>query len=133
LRLSHKVEQSLYMSLGFQQVEAPKFQNNRHMKIVTLSALRTGRLYPSPPTRKYFWYSILLEAKSTPGPQCGSKDYVNENFELYHRESNPRPSDLLRSAVTDCATARAIPILVIMHGSVAICTLLSGNEHKYQN
>ena len=30
----------------------------------TLSALRTGRLYP----RKYSWYSFLLEAESTPGP-----------------------------------------------------------------
>ena len=29
-----------------------------------LSALRTGRLYPS----KYSWYSFLLEAVSTPGP-----------------------------------------------------------------
>ena len=29
---------------GFQEVEAPRFQNNRHMKVVRLSALRTGRL-----------------------------------------------------------------------------------------
>ena len=31
---------------GFQEVEAPKFQDNRHMKVVRLSALRTGRIYP---------------------------------------------------------------------------------------
>jgi hypothetical protein len=31
---------------GFQQVEAPIFQDNRHMKVVTLSGLRTGLLYP---------------------------------------------------------------------------------------
>ena len=31
---------------GFQKVEAPRFQDNRHMKVVRLSALRTGRLYP---------------------------------------------------------------------------------------
>ena len=31
---------------GFQEVEAPRFQDNRHMKLVRLSALRTGRLYP---------------------------------------------------------------------------------------
>jgi hypothetical protein len=29
----------------FQEVEAPRFQDNRHMKVVRLSALRTGRLY----------------------------------------------------------------------------------------
>ena len=30
----------------FQEVEAPIFQDNRHMKVVRLSVLRTGRLYP---------------------------------------------------------------------------------------
>jgi len=30
---------------GFQEVEAPRFQDNRHMKLVR-SALRTGHLYP---------------------------------------------------------------------------------------
>jgi hypothetical protein len=31
---------------GFQQVEAPRFQDNRQMKVARLSALRTGRHYP---------------------------------------------------------------------------------------
>jgi len=31
---------------GFQQVEAPRFQDNQHMKVVRLLSLRTGRLYP---------------------------------------------------------------------------------------
>ena len=30
----------------FQEVEAPRFQDNRHMKVARLSALCTGRLYP---------------------------------------------------------------------------------------
>jgi hypothetical protein len=29
----------------FQEVEAPRFQDNRHMKVIRLPALRTGRLY----------------------------------------------------------------------------------------
>jgi hypothetical protein len=32
--------------LGFQEVEAPRFLDSRHLKVVRLSALRTGRLYP---------------------------------------------------------------------------------------
>jgi hypothetical protein len=30
----------------FQELEAPRFLDNRHMKVVRLSAIRTGRLYP---------------------------------------------------------------------------------------
>jgi hypothetical protein len=31
---------------GRQAVKAPRFQNNRHMKVARLSSLRTGRFYP---------------------------------------------------------------------------------------
>ena len=27
--------------------------------------------------RKYSWYSFLLEAESTPGPQCDRKDFIS--------------------------------------------------------
>ena len=37
---------------GFQEVEAPRFQDIRHMMLVGLSALRTGRLYTPPPHPK---------------------------------------------------------------------------------
>ena len=37
---------------------------------------------PPLPPMKYCWYSFLLEAESTPGPQCGRKDYVHEKFKL---------------------------------------------------
>ena len=31
---------------GFQEVKVPRLQDNRHMKVVRLSALRTCRIYP---------------------------------------------------------------------------------------
>ena len=31
---------------GFQEVEASRFQDSRHLKVVRLSALRIGCLYP---------------------------------------------------------------------------------------
>jgi len=31
---------------GFQEVEGPRFYDSRHMMVLRLSALRTGRLYP---------------------------------------------------------------------------------------
>jgi hypothetical protein len=50
---------------------------SRHMKVVRLSAIRNGRLYPP---KKYSWYSFLLEAESTPGPQCDRQDYANKKI-----------------------------------------------------
>ena len=38
--------------------------------------------------------NIMLEAKSTPGPQCRLKYYANEKFQWQNRESNPRSSGL---------------------------------------
>ena len=35
---------------------------------------------PPLPPGKYSWYSFLLEAESTPGPQCGRKDYVSLTY-----------------------------------------------------
>jgi hypothetical protein len=42
-----------------------QIQDNRHINVARLSALRTGSLYPS---RNYSWYTFLLEAESTEGP-----------------------------------------------------------------
>ena len=45
----HKIHESitgLDCPWDFQEDEAPRFQDNRHMKVVKLSALRTGRLCP---------------------------------------------------------------------------------------
>ena len=58
-----------------------------HRMVVRLSALHTGRLYP----RKCSWYSFLLEAESTPGPQCDPKDFMsmkNSNDTNWDRTSD---------------------------------------------
>jgi len=50
VKVKVKVKQSHYrpgqILRGFQDVEARRFHDNRHMKVVRLSALRNGRLYP---------------------------------------------------------------------------------------
>ena len=74
----------LERSWGFQEVKAPRFQNNRHMK-VALAAF-TPQEVP--------WYPFLLETESTPGPKYSWKDYVNEKFQWHYQESKPRPSGL---------------------------------------
>jgi hypothetical protein len=47
------------------RLRLPEYRDNRYLKVVTLSALSTDRLYPA---RKYSCYAFLLEAESTPGP-----------------------------------------------------------------
>ena len=59
--------------IGLLEFEAPRFQDNRHMKVVRLSAVCTDHLYPPGNS----WYSFLLEAESTSGPQCGRNYYAN--------------------------------------------------------
>jgi len=51
-----KVKQSHYRNRGFREVDVHRIQDNQHMKVVRLSALCNGCLYPP---RKHPWCSIL--------------------------------------------------------------------------
>jgi len=49
IKVKVKVKQSHYrpgQALRFQELEAPRIHDHRHMKVVSLLALHTGRLYP---------------------------------------------------------------------------------------
>ena len=74
------------------------------MKVLRLSALRTGSLQLPPSPQR----NILLEAESTPGPRCGWRNDVNEKFQWHHRESNPQSS-----SSNNCATACSQPIYIV--------------------
>jgi len=60
--------------VGSRSLRLPNFKDNQHMKVVRLSALRTNRLY----CQELF---LRLISESTPGPQFGQNDYVNEKFQ----------------------------------------------------
>jgi hypothetical protein len=49
--------------IGFQEVEAPRFQDSRHMKVVSLSALNAGRLYPNE------LFLLLISARNGVNPR----------------------------------------------------------------
>ena len=66
-----------------------------------LSALRTGRLTP----RKYSRYSFLLEAESTPGPQCDRKDFMSMKNPLTPAGIGPVTYRFVAQHLNHCATA----------------------------
>ena len=79
-------------------------EGSRRLRLPDFKTIGTW-IWPPLPLRKYFWYSLLLEAESISGPYWGRKDYVNEKFQWREWKSNQRPSGLQRSASTNCATA----------------------------
>jgi hypothetical protein len=66
---------------GFQEVEATRFQDNRHMKVVSLSALNTGHLYPQGNIPGTHFYYILSQPQghSTAGRILSMKNF-NDNI-----------------------------------------------------
>jgi hypothetical protein len=77
VKVKLKVKQSHYRRGGFQEVASPRFQDNRHMKVARLSALRTGRLYPPGNIPRAHFCSRLSQSQ---GHSADRKNYVNEKF-----------------------------------------------------
>jgi len=66
---------------GFQEVETPIFQDNRLMKVIRFSALRTGRLYPprNIPGTHICWRLSQLRGHSAAGRIMSMKNSNDTN------------------------------------------------------
>jgi hypothetical protein len=80
----------------------PEFVDNRHMNVVRLLALRTGRLYT---LKKILGTNFCFRLSRPQGPSAaGSMKSIKKSHRT-HRETNPRPSYLKRRGSINCATA----------------------------
>jgi len=87
-------------ALKFPEVEDPRFQNNRHMKVGRLSALLKGRLYPPvimPGTHFLYWLS-RPQSRSAAARimplKNSNKTIGNRTRDLATYSLVPRPADL---------------------------------------
>ena len=80
---------------GFQEVKVPRFHDNG-TEWYTPAALTP---------RKYSWYSFLLEAESTPGPQCDRKDFISTKNPLTPTGIEPATFRFVAQNLNHCATA----------------------------
>jgi len=62
-------------------------EDSRRLRLPDFKTIGTWKWYGCQPyapaaftPRKYSWYSFLLQAESTPGPQCGRKITIVEEF-----------------------------------------------------
>jgi hypothetical protein len=95
---TEKVKLSHYrpgQALGVPEVEAPEFLDNLHMKVVRLSALRTGRLYPQEGSLVLISVRDLVDPRATMPPE-----------ELSHRKNS---SDFIGNRTRDLPVCSAVP------------------------
>jgi hypothetical protein len=76
----------------FQEFEGPRFQDNRHVKVVSFSALRTGRLYPQGIPVTHFWSKLSRQKGHSATRNILSMKAENRTRDLLACNAMPQPT-----------------------------------------
>ena len=113
----------------FQEFEAPRLQDNRHIKVGRLSALRTGHLYPpgNIPGTLFYYRPSQPQGHSAAGRIMSIKNYKctieKRTFDLPAYRAVPQPTALPTAPVfrgTGSKIEASAVVVVYMHVNVSI-------------
>jgi len=86
---------------GFQEVKVPRFHDNGTGWWLGCQPYAPTAFTP----RKCSWYPFLLEAESTPGPQCDRKHFMSMKNSLTPAGIEPATFRFVAQHLNHCVTA----------------------------
>jgi hypothetical protein len=109
----------------FHEVEAPRFQDNRHMKVVRLSALSTGHLYP----QKTFLVLNSVRVWVDPRTIVRPEGLRQLKIPVTPSEINPATFRFVAQCLNHCATSCPIIFLRALFFLDYVCS----SDEVYQS